>query len=254
MSIHIVIAAHKACRLPEDSLYMPLHVGAALHEYTLPFPGDDTGDNISEKNNSFCELTALYWAWKNLDADYIGLCHYRRFFAGKHIGEKIGRILTGSEAAALTGKADVLVPCPRHYFIETNYSQFIHAHPARSLDLTRELICSTDTPDGRFTAAFDRVMGRTWGHRFNMLIMRRDILNEYCGWLFDILFRLEARLDISDFDAYNARVYGFIAERLLDVWLEANNVSYREIPYVFLGSQHWLKKGNAFLKRKFFHK
>ena len=81
--IKILVACHKADpNIRQDDIYMPIQVGKALHpELDLGFQCDNTGDNISEKNGSYCELTALYWAWKNLkDVDYIGLCHYRRYF------------------------------------------------------------------------------------------------------------------------------------------------------------------------------
>ena len=81
--IKILVACHKAdSAIRQDDIYMPIQVGKALHpELDLGFQGDDTGDNISEKNGSYCELTAIYWAWKNLkDVDYIGLAHYRRYF------------------------------------------------------------------------------------------------------------------------------------------------------------------------------
>ena len=84
-----------------------------------------------------------------------------------------------------------------------------------------------------------------------MFIMRHDLLDRYCSWLFDILFELKARLDISGYSDYDKRVFGFVAERLLDVWLETNHIQYLELPVLHLESQHWLKKGTAFLKRKF---
>lgn len=89
--IKIVVATHKKYRMPEDGCYLPLQVGKAGKE-ALGYQGDDTGDNISEKNPYYCELTGLYWAWKNLDAEYIGLVHYRRYFASKKrcFGRKIG--------------------------------------------------------------------------------------------------------------------------------------------------------------------
>lgn len=78
--IKIIVAAHKKYHMPEDSCYLPLHVGKKGKD-DLGYLGDDTGDNISEKNPYYCELTGLYWAWKNLKADYIGLVHYRRHLA-----------------------------------------------------------------------------------------------------------------------------------------------------------------------------
>ena len=72
----------------------------------------------------------------------------------------------------------------------------------------------------------------------------------FCTWLFDVLAEAEKRIDADRYDAYNGRVYGFLAERLLDVWMETNHIAYTELPVVFLENQHWLKKGTAFLSRK----
>lgn len=252
MEIKIIIATHKEYDLPHDPLYLPVHAGSRIHGYSLPYTADNTGDNISGKNASFCELTALYWAWKNVDADYIGLCHYRRYFCGR--GRK--RILTADEARRAVERSPIILPKKRNYFIETNYSQYIHAHHKEDLDVTRKILAEQSAVDSApdYAAAFDRVMRRTDGHRFNMLIMRRDVLDEYCTWLFGLLFKLEAELDTSSYSPYDARVYGFVAERMLDVWLEACGKSYTELPYVFTEKQNWLKKGTAFLKRKFFPK
>ena len=96
-------------------------------------------------------------------------------------------------------------------------------------------------------------MNRTTAHRFNMLIMKKDVFDQYCSWLFDILFELERQLDISSYNAYNQRIFGFISERLLDVYIEANHINYKELPVIFMEQEHWIKKGIAFLKRKFIH-
>lgn len=247
MNIQIIIAAHKLYDLPADPVYLPVQAGRALRA-PLPYTGDDSGDSISEKNPGFCELTCLYWAWKNLPADYLGLCHYRRYFAGKRFGPRRDRILTGAQAEALLRACPVLLPRKRNYFIETNYSQYIHAHHEEDLTATRAILAER-WPD--YLPAYDGIMRRTTGHRFNMLVMRRDILDRYCSWLFDVLFTLEARLDISGYSENDRRVFGFVAERLLDVWLETNGVPFRELPVIHTESQHWLKKGAAFLRRKF---
>ena len=135
MKIQIIVAAHKAYRMPTDPMYLPLHVGKAGKDLDLGFQGDNTGDNISEKNATYCELTGIYWAWKNLDADYIGLSHYRRHFRGKRGKDKWDSILTTAQAEHLLQHCDVLVPKRRNYFIETAYNQYVHAHPAEPLDL-----------------------------------------------------------------------------------------------------------------------
>ena len=77
--IKVIVTTHKEYWMPTDELYVPLQVGAEGKE-DLGFTPDNTGDNISAKNPYYCELTGLYWAWKNLDCEYLGLAHYRRHF------------------------------------------------------------------------------------------------------------------------------------------------------------------------------
>ncbi|WP_337484940.1 DUF4422 domain-containing protein, partial [Porcipelethomonas sp.] len=96
-------------------------------------------------------------------------------------------------------------------------------------------------------------MQETSGHRFNMFIMKRDKFDAYCEWLFDILFELEKRLDISNYNTNDARVFGFVSERLLDVWINTNNISYTNQPYIFMEKQNWFIKGINFVKRKVFN-
>ena len=249
MNIKLIVAAHKSYRMPEDPMYLPVHVGKAGKDLDLGYQGDNEGTHISEKNASFCELTGLYWAWKNLDADYLGLCHYRRHFRGKPGGDKWDCILTASQAEELLKDADVLLPKRRNYYIETSYSQYIHAHPAEGLDLAFALAAAQGKA---YEQAVETAKRRTWVHIYNMFIMKREILDDYCQWLFDILFQVEAQLDTSGYSAYDKRVFGFLGERLLDVYLEANGIPYREVPVMFMEKQNWLKKGGAFLRRKFF--
>lgn len=251
MKLIVLVAAHKAYCMPDDPVYRPIQVGAAgkppLNERWLR---DDTGDSISVKNPHYCELTALYWAWKNLDvsdADCIGLTHYRRYFASRCIGGKRGRIATGAQISDKLRHADALLPRKRRYFIETNYSQYAHAHHELDLIKTKEILAEL-YPD--YIKPWDSVMARTSGHRFNMLVFSRALLDAYCGWLFSILFELEARLDISSYSRSDARVFGYISERLLDIWLEKNGVQYAELPVVNLENQHWGRKVINFIKRK----
>ena len=93
-------------------------------------------------------------------------------------------------------------------------------------------------------------MKKTTGHRFNMFIMKKELADQYCEWLFDVLFELEKRLDISSYSANDQRVFGFVSERLLDVWLEENKVKYRDIPYIFLDKENWITKILNFILRK----
>ena len=248
-SIKIIIACHRECPVPDAPCYLPVEAGAALHAKAIPgFTPDDTGDNISEKNENYCELTALYWAWKNLDADTIGLVHYRRFFSKNRLTK---RIAAEADFRKALEKAPVILPVKRRYWIETIYSQYIHAHHEQDLAVTRAVIAER-CPE--YLAAYDRKMRRRSGHAFNMLVMRRDLFEAYCSWLFPVLFEAEKRLNISFYDAYNRRVFGFIAERLLDVWIETTHAAYTEMPLMNTENQHWVRKGTTFLLRKFGYK
>lgn len=245
--IKIIVATHKKYWMPSDPMYLPVHVGREGKE-DLGYTGDNTGDNISVKNANYCELTGLYWAWKNLEADYIGLAHYRRHFVYKGAkGSKQDKVITQKQLEKVLKKTDIVLPKPRNYYIETNYSQYVHAHHAEDLDVTREILVDKYPA---YVRVYDESMKKTSGHRFNMFVMKREYFDNYCEWLFDVLFELERRLDISDYNKNDARVFGFVSERLLDVWIGANQLSYEDMSVEFMEKQNWLKKGGNFLLRK----
>lgn len=248
MNIKILVAAHKNYVMPQNqNLYLPIFVGKDLHpDVNHTFQGDNTGDNISIKNAHYNELTAIYWAWRNLDADAIGLVHYRRYLS-LHKQKDLTSVLDQAQTESLLKDHDIILPKKRNYYIESNYSHYVHAHHAEPLDLTRKII---EQDYSMYLKAFDEVMQRKSAHMFNMFIMKQQPFDEYCQWLFDILAKVEQNLDISDYNQYEARVYGFISERLLDVWLAVNE-QYRttEVNFVYMEKQNWLVKGGNFLKR-----
>lgn len=246
----IIVVTHKPYWMPADTAYLPLFVGSKGKETPdSAWQRDDEGESISEKNATFCELTGHYWLWKNIRAEVYGLCHYRRYF-GRRLGKKRKRILSGDQIDLIMSNCDVLLPKKRYYWIETNRSQYIHAHHEEELTLTKQLL-SHLKPD--YLAAWDRTMDSRSGHRFNMFVMRKNPFQAYSMWLFDILFELEKRLDISAYSPKDRRVFGYVAERLLDVWLSQQSLCVHECPVVYMESQHWPSKVMAFLKRKFIH-
>ena len=251
MNIRILVAVHKPYWMPDDPVYLTIHVGKALHpELDLGWQGDDTGDNISAKNANYCELTALYWAWKNLNADAIGLVHYRRYFTRREAhGTEAKRreILTGGDWQRLLATSPIIVADKRRYYIETNESHYRHAHRAEGLDILRAMFAEQNSG---YEEACETVMRRTWAHMFNMFVMRREFYDAYCAWLFAILAEVEARIDLDGYSPYEARVFGFLSELLLDVWLEKNGFAYAEQNVSFTEPQNWLKKGANFLLRK----
>ena len=260
----IVIATHKKYRMPKDKIYLPLHVGAAGKE-PIGYERDDSGINISEKNAFFCELTGLYWAWKNLNCDYIGMVHYRRYFTTKsyakirkcksNIREKMSCVLDETEIAELEKNYDIIVPKKRKYIIETLYSHYAHSHYSEHLDLTRKVIAEKYQ---EYLPAFDKVMRSRSGHMFNMFIMKKELLNDYCEWLFDILFEVEKYIDVEILSSYQRRLYGRISELIFNAWLlrqqELNDYKVKEVRLLYMEPINWRRKSRAFLAAKFYHR
>ncbi len=251
-NIKVIVAAHKKYQMPENEMYIPVQVGAEGKEKIEGYTQDNTGDNISSKNPYFCELTGLYWAWKNLDADYKGLVHYRRYFTKakripKKEDEKFNIVLTKKEAEEILEKTDVILPKKRNYYIEDLYSHYKHTMYIEPLDETRKII---EEKYPEYLEEFDKLHKRTSAHVFNMFIMKKEILDEYCTWLFGILFELEKRIDASKYDSFHARFYGRVSERLLDVWINKNQIKYEEVKVMDMQKINWWKKGTSFLRAK----
>ncbi len=243
-----MVAAHKNYKMPSDPMYLPVFVGKEIHpEINHTFQGDNTGENISKKNPYYNELTAIYWGWKNLDLDAMGLVHYRRYLSMSH-NKSLDTVLSTEQVEKLLNKYDIILPEKRKYYIETNKSHYLHAHEREPFYIM-ESIVKKDYPE--YSESWDKVMNRTWAHMFNMFIMKKKPLNEYCNWMFDILSKVEEQTDISSYSTYEKRVYGFLSELLLDIWLDHNTeYSVKEVKYVFMEHTNWLIKGGKFLKRK----
>lgn len=250
--------------MPMDQMYIPLHVGAEGKKdkdgnpLDLGYVKDNIGENISQLNPSFCELTGLYWAWKNIDADYVGLVHYRRHFSMKKEGDSWGRVLTYEQIAPYLGKVKVFTPNKRRYYIESLYSHYGHTHYFNQLDETRAVIKQL-YPE--YLDSYERIIKNTYGYMFNMMIMEKKLLNDYCTWLFDILFELGKRIDMPELSAFQGRYYGRISEIIFNVWLDQKIQSgilgrkeLMELPCVHMEKIDWWKKGSAFLKAKFLGK
>lgn len=244
MDVKIIVATHKQTLMPSDSIYLPVHVGRE-GKTDLGYQGDNTGDNISSMNDRYCELTGLYWAWKNLDADYIGLAQYRRHFKGKYDNKdaSIPGVLTGSEASALLSCNQLLLPKRRNYRIQTLAKHLECGSFAEPGDY-ESFRNSIKTISPEYLSAFDQVMQRTWGHMLNMFIMERSLLDEYCSWLFPILYNLDCSIAPN-----RSRVLGYFAEHMLDIWSCGNNYSYLEVDTLLLDNQNELRKKIGFLLR-----
>ena len=238
--------------MPNDEMYVPVQVGREGKE-DLGYQPDNEGENISSKNPYFCELTGLYWAWKNLNADYIGLTHYRRHFSiskklPKDIEGRVKNVITGKEVDEILDSTDIILPKKRKYYIENLYSHYNHTMYIEPLDETRKII---EEKFPSYLSEFNKLHKRTSAHMFNMFIMKKEIFDAYCTWLFDILFDLENRVDVAKYDSFHSRFFGRVSELLLDVWINTNNLNYKEVKVIDIEKVNWFKKGFAFLLAKF---
>ncbi|HJE45709.1 DUF4422 domain-containing protein [Levilactobacillus namurensis] len=249
----IGVAGHKPYKMPLDSIYVPIQVGSANKDTIAGYIRDDMGDNISKLNPNYSELTGLYYIWKNVHSRYKGMVHYRRYLKGEYPNSVVEndssfkKILTADDLNMLLKKTDIILPKKRRYYVETNYSHFIHAHISESLDCTREVI-KDSCPE--YLNSYEYVLNMRSAHMFNMFIMESTLFDKYCSWLFSILFKLQNKIDINNYVGQEARVFGYVSELLLDVWIKQNQFSYVERPVVYVEGQHLFKKGVGFLKRK----
>lgn len=243
-NIKIMVACHKPDLTYHDEIYSPIHVGRTLSQYKAEMSwmlGDDNGDNISIKNQSYCELTALYWAWKNLkDVDIVGLCHYRRFFDFHHqcrtwetlkdFDEKSICSLNYNIPEDLIEKIKMgNVVVPRHITTLPLFLQYNNLHNSEDLRILKDIIHNNG--DVKKIDAFNEVIYRNNKlHPFNMFIMRRDLFDDYCGWLFSILEKAESKIDISNYNSYQRRIFGFMGERLLNVYIKSRDLPVLEFP------------------------
>lgn len=157
-------------------------------------------------------------------------------------------VLSYKEASDLLDKHDILVTKKRNYIIETLYSHYAHTHHVETLDCTRDVIKDI-YPD--YLDSFDKTMKKTHMHAFNMFVMKKELLNDYCDWLFNILFEVEKRLKDKTYDAFQARYPGRLSEMLLDVWINKNELGYKEVPFMYTEKIDRVKKVKSFLKAKF---
>lgn len=219
MSVTIFTMTHKKFKTPEDSVYMPLHVGrAGAQDYG--YAGDNTGDNISDKNCYYGELTGVYWVWKNIrTSDYVGICHYRRYFCTEE-----GRILNEEDYLSILKDYDIITSKK----LKLNFSYFDgYASDYNIFDLvtTGEVIRQMYPA---YYDTFERLVHDRGTYFGNMMVSSKELYDEYAEWLFAIFAEVEKRIDPSGYDDYHKRVYGFISEFLLLVWVEVKGLKVYE--------------------------
>ncbi|WP_443945669.1 DUF4422 domain-containing protein [Pedobacter sp. AW1-32] len=256
---------HKEFDIPDSEFIQPIQVGKLFSGIDMRMPSDDEGeDHIANKNETFSELTAMYWIWKNLDrieTKFIGLCHYRRYFTmtqtrikHKLLYKKVSLdprdvyltpfnenelIYVGTQdlKKALLDqltKNRIIVPKPAHLYLEPGYPanvkmHYIYYHIREDWYLMRSVVTKGDQiKEQEFDAFFENTNTMCC---YNMFVTDKHTFAEYCTWLFPLLFELEETVKLSPYP-YQRRIFGFFSERLFNYFIFLFKKETAEFPIV----------------------
>lgn len=233
MTIYVV--SHKHLDLPLPPSYQAIFAGAANcpsndrgHSNWIY---DDSGnENISSKNSSFCELTALHWIWKNSNESATGLLHYRRYAANPETGLPLSR----ENIDNILKTKDAIVAQRSYLFSQHDRCLCSVAEQYREIHSSTDLVIAEAIIKKHFKTyhpAFKKCIARNFLFPCNIIICNKKLFNSYCLWLFSVISKLEQYIDPHKYrDSYQSRVFGFLAERLLNVYIEAHSLDVFETP------------------------
>lgn len=223
--VSIYVAMHKKSLYPNNSIYIPIEVGA-YNKNKFTKITDDKGDNISLKNSNYCELTATYWIMKHNKSNIVGLVHYRRYFFKKH-SNRLEDVLKRADIESILEDYDMIVPNKTYLLKYKNIKEaYCKIHHEYDWNICKEVVLEKYP---NYQDSFERIENSRSFYACNMFISKREIFNEYYSWLFDILFEVEKRVDISNYDDYNKRIFGFLAERLFNVFVLYHELRLKEV-------------------------
>jgi hypothetical protein len=241
--LEIAVATHKKikCELPDGYHFMQVNC-AGTKEHWSGYLHDDAGENISEKNFCYCELSAMYWLWKNSSADYKGLCHYRRYFSRQdriymkewsvtRLGKLRSEILSEQEIQGYLKDHDAILVQPYLPYPDTEQTDLERYCYAGDIDHLTEVITEYYPA---YASSYHQVMQSKNLSHYNMLIASREIFDAYCEWLFDILEKVEKRCDITGYDVQHKRIYGYFGEVLLNVYLEKHQLKCKYVRALYV--------------------
>ncbi len=233
--IKIFVSMHKKFNYVHDNLLIPIQVGCISNDSHLEniLHDDDAEDNISSKNRRYCELTAQYYAYKHIDADYYGFFHYRRYLSFSNIkycnlpflevlvntiDDKMIKKFKINELDMRKNIEPFDLVVPERGFTPGIRNQYNWSkdHFKRDLDFCIEVI-KKDYP--YLAKSTDKYMRSLRGYFRNMFIMKREYFMEYSEMLFDVLKKHEKKFDCKEYSPYGYRVSGFLAERICGIYL-----------------------------------
>lgn len=223
--------------------YYTISVGNYSKENNSCYFKDNVGENISDLNKNFCELTAYYWAWKNLKCDIIGIGHYRRYLGNLLNNKNKYGILTENQIDSYLKKYDAILPYKEgmrigKFKLTSAYNQYCLCHYKKDLDKTLEIIKEyyPDYYESSYVLNNKKIFTR------NILITRKDIFDNLCSFEFGVLFKLKDAVDISEYSSYQKRIFGFISERLFNIFVQKNNLKIKK--------RYLIETSNTSLKEK----
>ncbi|MCM1493695.1 MAG: DUF4422 domain-containing protein [Muribaculaceae bacterium] len=230
----IYMMTHKAFDVPEDAMYVPVYVGSAgasagEASALFGYMRDDSGDNISDQNCYFSELTGMYWVWKNQkDIENVGICHYRRYLLNAQ-----GYMFTEPEIISLLEEYDILTT--KNLQLNVPYAEgFAFHHKPVYLEETGRVLYERYP---LYYESFRQLVQEKHTYFGNMLICKKELYDEYCGWLFDILFEVQRRVPVVESDSYHRRIFGFLSEFLQYVWICCKHLRVCECMVGMLGEK-----------------
>lgn len=231
-SIKIYAVSHKEFKKPEDHLYEPIYVGKYGEEKRFP-QSDCRDDNIAKYNLLINETTALYWIWKHSKEDYIGICHYRRFFLQDE-EKNIKNILCQPFTDSIFEKYDMILPQP--VLLGDMKAQLKrHVDSNAFNEGWRIISCLIKEKQPEYWDSFEyffncaKIM-----YPCNMFVARKEVIDRYCEWLFSFILDAVESFDFSVYDSYSQRMIGFFVERLFNVWLLKQNLKIKELPVLLV--------------------
>lgn len=197
---------------PVDYSIKLIQAGTQLADIVCADVVDNIGEHISGKNPMYCELTAIYWIWKNCSSDVVGVCHYRRVF----------------KKVQFNTNTDVVLPLPIMNTPSVK-EQYKNDHSYKEWQIMEEVLCEL-VPE--YVESAKKHFGGKYYFGYNMCIARKDVFDAYCEWLFPILFEIEKRC-LNKEDEYQNRYIGFLAERLTSLYFYHNrerlNIAIRDV-------------------------
>lgn len=229
------IVTHKKFEQPKEWGYKSILVGA-YKDHCFGDLYDDVGDNISAKNPYYCELTGIYWLWKHVSDDYIGIVHYRRYFSN---AIRYGVIAPERVMTRILDRYDMILP-----FI-SKLPQSVEEHYCEESGLKKDIIRVREILKEKYPEyldTYDLFMADNQIHFFNMMVCKKQLFDAYCQWLFDILFELEEKVNYDDYTDYQKRIFGFLSERLLNVYIRYNHLKIFEMGVINTEEKWSLKK------------